>query len=251
MILLTNDDGINVKGLRELKKQLEKEFDVVVVAPDKENSGVSHSITFKQPIRIYKHSDNEYSISGTPADCVNIALNGLIDKKIDLVISGMNYGANVGKDVIYSGTIAASREAYLQGYPSIAVSLGRIGINDYISEYAEIAVNIIRKIIKNNILDICGLISLNCPEINPNPIPEIKFTKLGSNNYKYKLVKRLDPVGIPYYWIEYDRHNIIDTETDVYAYHNNKISITPLNSDFLNIEAYNILKNKEIDFNKI
>ena len=123
-IFLTNDDGINADGLLELKKELEKEHDVYVIAPLKEQSGSSHSLTMNMPLRVYEYGKNFYAVDGTPTDCVMLGLNKVFEGiNFDLLISGINYGANLGDDLTYSGTVAGAMEGCLMGIPSIAISL--------------------------------------------------------------------------------------------------------------------------------
>ena len=243
-LLLTNDDGLKAKGLQLLKNELKKNYNVFVVAPDEEKSGASQSITFKEPVKIIEHQVNEYSVTGTPADCVNIALNGLFKNKIDLVISGINNGSNIGKDTFYSGTVAAAREAYSQDIPAIAFSLVRNENISFAEDYSVIAKKITDWIIKN---DIKGLINVNFPEIKPFPLPDIVFTKLGKDNYSYGILPAKEMKDNSYYWIDYRRHNTNDKETDVYAIHKDKISICPLNINSFDEKTYNEISKMDIN----
>ena len=244
-ILLTNDDGIHARGIQSLKKALLKKHTVFVVAPHIENSGVSQAITLKLPLRAFEISKNEYAITGTPTDCVCIALNGLIKEKIDLVVSGINNGANIGQDISYSGTVAAVREAHLAKYKTIAFSLENDGENIYFDEYAEIASKIIDSCNKKNLLSIENILNVNFPKIKPDNNTPFKITTLGKSSFSSRLIEREDPAGNKYYWLSYERFPGNDEDTDVYCYHNNIISITPLSVNFFNEKFYPKLKNNE------
>jgi len=238
-ILITNDDGIFGLGLKPLVKEISSFANVIVVVPDKERSAVSHSLTLQEPVRVRKIEKNVYILNGTPADCVRFGIISLCKNKVDLVISGINFGANLGQDVIYSGTVGAAREAFFMGRSSFAISLvSKIGKN--FSVAAKIAVKVAKFILKNKFYKKPLFLNINVPDLPLEKIRGIEITSLGKRIYEDTVHYRKDPFGLPYYWLKsrlvYGRDI---PGTDVSAVKNKKISITPLhtdNTDFLMIE---------------
>ena len=234
-ILLTNDDGINVKGLHALVNELDTLAEIYVAAPDHERSGTGHSITVFDPIRAaavkIAGAKKGWVIGGTPVDCVKLALNRLITEKIDLVISGINHGSNLGTDVLYSGTVSAAAEGVIMGCPAIAVSL------DTYSEDADFTftARLIRRIVTSVMLEgieRTTLLNINVPFLPDEQIEGIRITKLGLRNYDNLFEERLDPRGNTYYWLgggvlREEQH----VDSDVYAVENGYISITPIHLD--------------------
>lgn len=235
-ILLTNDDGIHAKGIKVLEdiaRQISE--DVWIIAPIDDQSGVSHSLTLREPFRINTISERHYSVTGTPTDCVMVAKHYLMkDCLPDLVLSGVNYGANLAEDVTYSGTIAAAIEATLLGIPAIALSM--VVENKKIAKWSTVehwAPNIIKKLLAQKWSE--GVfISINFPNVSHNTVNGIMATEQGQRFIYDNIVERVDPRGNPYYWIGAGNHRYEDIwrhakpGTDLEAIGNKFISITPL-----------------------
>jgi len=233
-ILLTNDDGIHAMGLCALYEAFRSAgFNVQVVAPDGERSAVGHAITLSDPIKIkkvYKSGDLfGWAINGTPADCVKLGVNALLDKRPDVVVSGINRGANTGINVLYSGTVSAATEASILGIPSVAVSLDSYQDYDYcFSAYFVSA--LLRKIKNKN--QHCFSLNINIPALPANQIKGIKVTRQCIKPFKEKFEKRVDPRGNIYYWqcssqIDWTKHK----GTDIYWLKKGFITVTPLKFD--------------------
>ncbi len=230
-ILVTNDDGIFAAGIFALWEAMQDIGDVIVVAPDIEKSAVGHAITISDPIRIKKiKSSNGYggfAVKGTPADCVKIAGQALLNKPPDIVISGINHGANVGSNIIYSGTVSAATEGTMLNIPSIAISLNSIKGGNFDSS-KKVAKEVVTAVIKNGLPD-GVLLNVNVPNVAPNEIQGYKITKQGNIFFKDRFEKREDPRGQIYYWMTGE---IIDEDSDSKydgsALHENYISVTPI-----------------------
>ena len=238
-ILVTNDDGIESGSLPVLLKTLKKtgKFNILTVVPDREQSGSSHSITLTRPLRLTKVRKNVYTLDGTPTDCVNVVLlKGLSFKKIDLVISGINRGPNLSEDVFYSGTVAAAREAALFNLPAIAVSL----VTDKKNPDYSFAALFITRLLTIKKWQKKELLNINIPDIDKRKIKGVHITFLGNRKYKDVLVKRKDPWGNPYFWLQgksvvYSRQ----PDSDCFEVSRGFISITPLSlnlTDKVNFE---------------
>ena len=245
-ILITNDDGIRADGIIELAKEISKYHNVYVVAPDTQRSATGHAITIHNPIMVNEEFIDDkikaFSISGTPADCVKIGIESLFkDISINLVLSGINNGPNLGTDVIYSGTVSAAIEGFIQNKPSVAFSLNEFNMpkEEYAkaSKYASKIVNNLED--KLDILD-DGILNINIP------IGEIKGTKitiLGDMKYENALEERINPYGKRYFWIggkvkKLEQHK----DSDIKATEDGYISITPVNIDMTNSKKIDILK---------
>lgn len=202
-ILISNDDGIHASGINFLKQQLEKDHDVITIAPNKERSSCGHGITLGEPIRLKEVSEKAYACSGFPADCVLVGIGHICkDNRPDLVISGINHGANLGQDRFYSGTIAAAREAVFRGIPSIAISLVTKNLKDV--EHFDIAAEFIGKLVKEEIHKLIPpmcLLNINVPNIEKEKIAGVKTTFSGYQNYSEEVVQRIDTRGNSYYWV--------------------------------------------------
>lgn len=234
-ILLTNDDGIYAPGIAALKHNIQDLGQITVVAPDVEQSGVGHSITFSHPLRIREaHLDNEfigYSVNGSPADCVKLAIYEVMKDRPDVVISGINMGSNVGIHILYSGTVAAAVEAAIMGFPSIAISFEISGRYDDIHSAAKVARRVIERIITHK-LPKGSLLNVNIPSIPPDQIKGIKVTRQFAHDFKETFEKRIDPGGKAYYWlIGTDKTIHREEDTDINAVNEDYISITPLRYD--------------------
>ena len=231
-ILITNDDGYFSAGIRALAKELSKKHNIKIVAPDREQSASSHSLTLNHPLRITKKDTNWYTTDGTPTDCVMLAMHLLYNgKKPDMIVSGINHGANMGDDVTYSGTIAAAIEGSILQIPSIAVSMANYepGIN------MDRAAKFVSKII--NVFDSFNLttntfLNINVPADNGKAYKKYFFTELGFRQYKDVVIHKTDPRGKSYYWIGGRPKWKMTKGSDFEAVHNGIVSITPLSLNF-------------------
>lgn len=240
-ILLTNDDGINAPGINILADYLKaKNHEVIVVAPDVEKSASSHSITLNVPLRIVEQKPNVYAITGSPADCVIIALQVILKEKCDIVISGINRGPNLGEDILYSGTVAAAIEAMYYGLPALAVSLCSKTKNRY-----EAASYYISRMLDDEIGSIITkgeVLNINVPAVTKEEIKGIKITKTGTRRYKNFVFEQLDPRGRKVYWLGGDKPEWEKgTDTDIAAVDKNFISITPISPNFNNHKSFPVL----------
>jgi len=241
MILVTNDDGVYSPGIQMLAKRLRELDTVVIVAPDRERSAAGHSMTLHRPLLIEELKENMYSVNGTPTDCVNIAVKGLLKETPKLVVSGINKGPNLGDDVTYSGTVAGAIEGILLGIPSFAVSLN--GREDFkFAEAAEVAVNTARKVLEDG-LPVGTLLNVNVPNIPVSKMLGTRITRLGTRIYHQMTVERVDPRGKKYYWIgggepDWER----EEGTDMDAVDRNYVSITPLHLDMTDYASFDRLK---------
>lgn len=224
LVLLSNDDGYRAPGLGILASALLERFDVVVCAPDTEQSATSHSLSLNRPLRLVQHEEGVFSVDGTPADSVYVALNSerVLPRKPDLVISGMNHGLNLGLDVFYSGTVAAAREGALQGHVALAVSA--MPETHHVAA-ARQAVWIAETVLR------CGLQGPRLFNINvpPGQNWEVRPTRLGKRIYAGGLIERQDPRGVPYYWVggsDATHQPVAGSDTE--AYDQGVIGITPL-----------------------
>ncbi len=234
-IIVTNDDGIYSPGILELKKAMATLGSVTVVAPDVQKSGVGHSITFSHPLRVrdvYANGDFiGYGIDGSPADCVKLAVREILKERPQLLVSGINIGANVGINVLYSGTVAAAIEGALLGIPSVAISLEISESTPDAKEAAETAKDIIAIIMKKE-LPRGTLLNVNIPNISKDKIKGVKITKQFSGDFDEHYEKRTDPRGIAYYWLAGTGWPKVDViGTDMHALKDGYISITPLRYD--------------------
>ncbi len=243
-ILLTNDDGVNAPGLKVLEK-IARQFsdDVWIVAPADENSGAGHSLTLSRPVRVRKHADKHYSVAGTPTDAVMMALGVLMeDAKPDLILSGVNRGANLGDDITYSGTVSAAMEGALAGIRSIALSqvYGREGMGDAVpfSAAESWGVKVLEPLVR---LDFAPrtLININFPAIAPDAVKGVQVVRQGFHDYsRGSIVKGTDPRGYDYYW--FGLHGVEHTsghDTDLEVVDDGYISVTPLQLDLTHRES--------------
>ncbi len=229
-ILVSNDDGVYSKGIKALAQALRSIADVTVVAPARERSAASHSLTLHRPLRVIKISSQTYAIDGTPTDAVTLGIFEIMKHKPDLVISGINHGANLGDDVHYSGTVSAAFEGAIAGFPAIAISLmGRENL--VFGPAARFAVRICKKVYKEG-LPKGSVLNINVPNVLQNKIKGYEWTKIGKRKYGDIIVEKIDPRGRPYYWIGGDETGFVDIRgSDCNAVLSNKISITPLRVD--------------------
>jgi 5'-nucleotidase len=229
-ILITNDDGITATALYALREQLKDLGRVIIVAPDRDQSATSHSLTLYRPMRIERPEPDVYSIDGTPTDCVVIAAHGLLDRPPDLVVSGVNRGPNMGDDVFYSGTVAAAIEGALQGLPALAFSLVVSGLADF--TYAcQFARRLVGTVIEKG-LPPKSVLNVNLPALPAAEIRGVRVTRLGKRVYQDTLIERTDPRGRAYYWIGGDAPIWEpEPESDFLAIDEGCVSVTPLHLD--------------------
>jgi 5'-nucleotidase len=233
-ILVTNDDGIESRGLLALKQALEPMGDVTVVAPDTNQSAVGHQKTLMRPLRVRERTLADgslaYSVDGSPTDAVSLAVLGYLGHDFDLVASGINYGANLGDDITYSGTVSAAMEAVINGCPAFAISQEYYEHPDF-TLAALAAATTARNILEHG-LSPGQLINVNVPAVSPDECAGIEVTRLGKRVYQDELIQRLDPRGIPYYWIGGPPPSGLAVEgTDFHAVVNRRIAVTPIQLD--------------------
>jgi 5'-nucleotidase len=248
-ILVTNDDGIQAPGLLALAREVRKLGKVTVFAPDRNWSASGHVKTMDRPLRVRETAladgSAAFTSDGAPSDCVALPLLGLIEEKIDLVISGINPNANVGHDVTYSGTVTAAMEAVIDGVPGIAVSLdspgGFKGLLDY-STAAVVAKRVARQVLKHGLPD--GVVlNVNVPYLNQEELKGYVITRQGLRVYRDELDSRLDPRGRPYYWIGGEAPTgVVEEGTDFGALNAGCVSITPLQLDLTHYKAMEALR---------
>lgn len=245
-ILVTNDDGINAPGINCLAEALDRFWEVAVVAPDRERSAVSHALTLHHPLRATQAAPGRFSVDGTPTDCVNLGIHSLLDFHPDLVVSGINRGANLGDDVTYSGTVAAAMEATLMGIPAFAISLASLADGVDYSPAAEFAVRLAR-LMSTNRLPKDTFLNVNVPHLPAAMLQEPLITTQGKRRYEGTIVDKVDPRGRSYYWIgtaDLDFHDI--DGSDFAAISRGHISITPLHLDLTNHHSIAALKTWQI-----
>jgi 5'-nucleotidase len=229
-ILITNDDGITSSALYLLRQELRDLGRVFIVAPDRDQSATSHSLTLYRPMRIERPEPDVFAVDGTPTDCVLIAANGLLERAPDLVVSGVNRGPNMGDDVFYSGTVAAAIEGAMQGVPALAFSLAASGRADY--QYAcQFARRLVGTVIERG-LPAKSVLNVNVPHLPGDAIKGVRVTKLGKRTYQDALIERTDPRGRAYYWIGGDAPVWEPEEgSDFLAVDQGFVSVTPLHLD--------------------
>lgn len=240
-ILVTNDDGVFSEGLKMLARALEELAEVVVVAPDREQSATGHSLTLHRPLRMQQIEDNVYSVDGTPTDCVNLGVLWLLkNDPPDLVVSGVNFGVNMGDDVTYSGTVSATFEGTLLGIPSIAFSQ-EVGDPFSFDKAVDFALRLVAALLSEELpRDL--LLNVNIPA---GPIKGVRFTRLGNRRYKQVVVEKTDPRGRNYFWIAGTPEWQEEEGTDHAAISAGEVSITPLHldlTDYRGLESYSDLQ---------
>ena len=230
-ILLSNDDGYQSRGLRTLAQHLTPFADVVIVAPDRNRSGASNSLTLETPLRVERVEDNLYYINGTPTDCVHIAVTGgLLEQPPDMLISGINHGANLGDDVLYSGTVAAAMEGRFLGIPSIAVSLVLAG-----AAHFDTAAALMRRLVERNATDPLpadSILNVNVPDVSAGDLKGVRATRLGFRHKSEPAVKALDPHNRPIWWIgPAGAGQDAGPGTDFHAIAEGYVSVSPIKVD--------------------
>lgn len=235
-ILISNDDGYLATGINALTDALEKVADVVVVAPDRNRSAASSSLTLHTPLRVSEYGKNRYKVDGTPSDCVHLAVTGFLGYEPDLVVSGINHGANLGDDVIYSGTVAAAMEGRFLGLPTIAVSLVGHDLKHF-DTAARVASELVRKIERSSLAaDI--VLNVNVPDRPYDELTGIHATRLGFRHKSEQILRDSDPYGRPIYWVgPAGKGQDAGEGTDFYAVEHGGVAITPLKVDLTRHEA--------------
>ena len=233
-VLLSNDDGIQSPGLHALVRALKGWAEIWVVAPDREQSAVGHAITLADPIRLYpwqlEGADHTWAISGFPADCVKLALTELMPDRPDMVISGINRGENTGISVIYSGTVSAATEGTINDIPSIAVSLASFTSMRF-DDAGKIARHVAELVIERH-LPADTFLNVNVPALPLSQIKGFRVVRQGRARFQETFLKRADPRGRTYYWMDGDKVPLTETETDGTALHEGYVTITPIQLDF-------------------
>jgi 5'-nucleotidase len=242
LILVTNDDGISSPGIIALAEAMKELGDVVVIAPDKPQSGVGHAITINATLRLNKtnfhNAKEEYSLSGTPVDCVKMATDKILKRIPDLIVSGINHGSNISVNVIYSGTMSAAVEGAIDGIPAVGFSLMDYSINADFSASKEIAKIVARNILANGLpKGIC--LNVNIPPLKISELKGIKVCRQAKADWKEVFDERKDPYGRSYFWLtgEFIDMENGNPETDVWAVKNNYASLVPVQFDMTGYSA--------------
>jgi 5'-nucleotidase len=240
IVLLTNDDGYQAEGLRALAEEFKDFAEVTIVAPSWERSGAAQSLTLRQPIVCHRIAEKEWAIDGTPADCVIVGLHKLLNEPPDLVISGINHGANLGENVYYSGTVGAAREAVIHYVPALAVSLCSKKVNSDFGPTARLTRQTAEMVLREKLPEQV-LLNMNVPENWKGPV---KLTRQSKKITRTVLREGEDPRGCSYFWLSeqrIDREKDLDAESDYAAIFAGEASITPLHLDPTHAESLNHL----------
>ncbi len=235
-LLLSNDDGIHASGLKLLAEALSPLGKISVVAPNRNRSAASNSLTLERPIRAQQVAENWYSVDGTPTDCVHLAITGLLEDEPDIVVSGINDGANLGDDVIYSGTVAAAIEGRFLGLPAVAISSTSFN-PQFMQTAADVSFGLISKLSKTTLASDV-IINVNIPDVEKKNLRGIQTTRLGNRHKAEPVIEDKDPRGKPIYWVgaagpEQDAGE----GTDFFAVNNNYVSVSPMHLDLTHYEA--------------
>lgn len=241
-ILLSNDDGYFSPGLAKLAEALSPLAEITVVAPERDRSGASNSLTLDRPLTVRKAPNGFYFVNGTPTDCVHLAVTGLLDFIPDMVISGINDGANMGDDTIYSGTVAAAMEGFLLGIPSVAISMSR-----HAAVHLDTAAQVAAELVKHHQqkpLAAAALLNVNVPDIPYSQVQNMRVTRLGKRHKAEPVVKAATPRGETVYWVgAAGAEQDAGEGTDFHAVRNNCVSITPLQIDLTHYHQQDMLRN--------
>ncbi len=241
-ILLSNDDGYFSPGINMLAEHLSSLAEIVVVAPERDRSGASNSLTLDRPLTIRKSQNGFFYVNGTPTDCVHLAVTGLLSELPDMVISGINDGANMGDDTIYSGTVAAAMEGYLLGIPSFAVSMSRHN-PQYFLTAAKVVEDLVRHYEKTGFPPPL-LLNINVPDILYDELRGMSVTRLGKRHKAEPVIKSTTPRGETVYWVgAAGTAQDAGPGTDFYAVENQQVSITPLQIDLTQYKQLDALQN--------
>ena len=233
-ILVTNDDGYLAGGVQTLARAAARLGDVTVVAPDREQSATSHSLTLHYPLRVRNAGDGVQVVDGTPTDCVMLAVGELLTQRPDFVLSGINHGANLGDDVLYSGTVAAAMEATILGIPAIALSyVGKD--HERLADWTDLLTSLLRRLMTRHDFPAETLLNVNLPPVDPEEVAGVRVATLGRRAYVGSLTRATDPNGREYFWIGGGESKWWGgAESDFRAIHEGYISVTPLHLDLTN-----------------
>jgi len=235
-ILVSNDDGYMAEGIRALAAAMKDLGEITVVAPDRNRSGASNSLTLENPLRLNKMDDGVYRVDGTPTDCVHLAITGLLEEEPDMVVSGINAGANLGDDVLYSGTVAAAMEGRFLGLPAIAISL-----NGHTATHFETAAWVAKKLVRHlqtTSLPADTILNVNVPDLPIDEIIGFETTRLGHRHKADPVIKELDPRGRDMYWVgPAGEEQDAGPGTDFNAIRRGAVSVTPLQIDLTAYKA--------------
>jgi len=245
ILLLTNDDGINSQGLKALDKVLQDIGQVWVIAPDRERNAIGRALTLHRPLRVNKIAPRRFAVNGTPSDCVNLAINGLLPEKPKLVVSGINKGGNLGDDVSYSGTISAAFEATVLGVPAFAISLA--ARSNFKFQPSALFAKKMALVLLRHRLPPDTFLNINVPDTNGRGVETHTITRMGKSIYDNSVIEKVDPRGGKYYWIGGNEIKFQPVDkSDFQAIANGVISITPLKTDHTNYAFINALKKWKI-----
>jgi len=235
--LISNDDGITARGIQVLSQRMSELGKVTIVAPDQDRSGASNSLTLDSPVRISEIDERMFRVTGTPTDCVHIALTGLLESDPDMVVSGINAGANLGDDVIYSGTVAAAMEGRFLGFPAIAVSLVFNGKPLHFETAAKAIARLVQRL-RQDPLPADTILNVNVPDLPWSDIRGFEVTRLGHRHRAEPTIRELDPRGRPMYWIgPAGAEQDAGPGTDFDAIRRGYVSVTPIHVDLTRYQA--------------
>jgi 5'-nucleotidase len=235
-ILVSNDDGFQAPGIERLVEVLDTIADISVVAPEINRSGASNSLTLENPLRARSHANDFVSVDGTPTDCVHLAITGLLEKEPDMVVSGINAGANLGDDVLYSGTVAAATEGRFLGYPAVAVSMESHNPQHY-ETGARVALELVQRLSRHP-MNASSILNVNVPDIPYEKLKGYQTTRLGHRHKAEPVVQATDPRGKTIYWVgPAGAEQDAGPGTDFYAVRNGYVSVTPIKVDLTSHDA--------------
>ena len=245
MILLCNDDGFDADGLRSLYTELSQEDDVIIIAPEKEQSAMGHAITLTQPLKVRKVEEEGklvgYAVNGTPADCVKLAIAVLLDEPPRIVVSGVNLGGNLGICALYSGTVSAATEAMIMGVPSIAISLDTYENPDF-NPAAKFSRKLIKKVLEKG-LPSGVILNVNVPPVPEDEIAGVAITRQGKSRVVESFDQRVDPRNNTYYWMSGEmQFDEVEDGADSVMVGKNYISVTPLHFDLTHQSSIDVIK---------
>jgi 5'/3'-nucleotidase len=247
IILVCNDDGIRSEGIQALARALGPLGEVYVVAPDREQSAAGHSLTLHRPLRVEEIAPRQFAIDGTPTDCVNLAVSGLLPARPGLVVSGINRGANLGDDITYSGTVSAAMEGTLFAIPSLAISLAGRTEFDF-GPAAEFSSRLVAQVLERG-LPPDTLLNVNVPDRSRETMTGFRITRQGKRRFREALIEKTDPRGKKYYWIGSDELGFVqEPGTDYAAVLEGAISITPVHLDLTHYPSFPVLEKLTLEW---